>query len=310
MPNTVSGFYQTLVAAASEASAALVGQTKMLDCVYKDYSPVAATPGKLITINIPTTPTYSGGTPNIADIGVGDFTIVDVAHTAPQLNFNKHPGYAYIIRDFEQYNSPTSIRNGFLDAAIKGMAQFINLELCALVTAANFDSYTSITGGADTFTEANFRTAWSNLAGAKVPVRDNGNLFFLTHPIPYAAMLTDDEFTADSNIGWIRADSSKRKAMLGQQWGADVDFDQDFPIPAAGVYAGLLWHRHAIALATRPLPEPDGKVVEYTYVMWKDIPIRVMLGYNQLKAGYVVTLDAGYALGVIRKDHGSFLVTT
>ena len=39
MANTVSGFYQTLVAAANEASQALVGTTSYLDNVYVNYKP-------------------------------------------------------------------------------------------------------------------------------------------------------------------------------------------------------------------------------------------------------------------------------
>lgn len=310
MPNTVTGFYQTLVAAASAASQALVGTTSMLDRVYKDIKSQAATVGQTLNIPIPTSPTYGGGG-QVTDIGAGDFTITDAAFTTPTVTFNKHPGFAYIIRDFEQFNSPESIRNVFLDAAIKSMASYINKQICDLVTAANFDSYSSITGGADTFTEANFKTAWSNLAAAKIPVRDSGNFFFVTHPVAYGNMLTDDEFTGDSNVGWLRSDTSKRKALIGQQWGADPEFDQDFPLPGAGTYAGLMFHRNAIALALRPLAAPGPEAaVQCFYTSWKDVPIRIMLGYNQLKAGWVVTLDAGYGLAIIRKDHASFMVST
>jgi hypothetical protein len=45
--------------------------------------------------------------------------------------------------------------------------------------------------------------------------------------------------------------------------------------------------------------------------MLKDlIPVRVMLGYNQLNGGWVTTVDAGYARAVIRPDHGILMTAT
>src|SRR5438128_381781 len=126
MANSVSAFYQTLVAAASEASQALVGNTLFLERCYYNYKPQAASPGQVLNIAIPNQRTGTA-----ADIGVTDFTLTDVGFATKPLTFNQHPGDAYIIRDFEQFNSPQDIRNTFLDAAIKGMAEYVNGQLAA-----------------------------------------------------------------------------------------------------------------------------------------------------------------------------------
>jgi hypothetical protein len=69
-------------------------------------------------------------------------------------------------------------------------------------------------------------------------------------------------------------------------------------------FTTLAMHRYAIGLALRPLPPPDEKVVEYTYLDIKGIPMRVMVSYQHLKNGWLVTVDYGYALGVLRPSFG------
>ncbi len=373
MANTVSGFYQTLVVAATSASQTLVGTTSLLDSVYRDFKPVAVSPGQTLNIPIPASVTNQ-----VADIGVGDFNVQDVTANTKSLVFNQHPGYAYVVRDFEQFNTPENIRGVFLDAAIKGMAEYVNAQIAALLTPTNFNVYAvinAITQGK--LGVPDVTKAWGNLATGKVPVRDLGNFFLTMHSTPYAAMLSDDKWTANSQVGYQLAGGIRRAAMLGEQFGALSEYDQQMPANVATVvtgtsvgvtngsaavtgvgtsfntqlvpggwlqfasdttgtyyqilsigsataltltanYAGTtnaatsasytsfmnaLFHRNAIALGLRLLPDPDPRIVDYTTVYYKGIPINVQFGFNQLKRGWVVTLDAGYALGVIRPDH-------
>jgi hypothetical protein len=374
--NTVSGFYQTLVVAATSASRALVGTTALLDQVYRDFKPVAVSPGQTLNIPIP-----QSVTSQVSDIGVGDFTPVDVTANTKSLVFNQHPGFSYIIRDFEQFNTPESIRAVFLDAAIKGMAEYINAAIAALFTPTNFSSYAVITSGTQgTIALADMTKAWGNLAAGKIPVRDLGNFFLTTHPTPYSSLLSNTSWTANSQVGYQLAGQIRRAAMLGEQFGAATEFDQQMPAnvqtavtgtnvgvtsasaavtgtgtafttqlvvgdwlqfasDATGTYyqvlsitddthltltanfvgstgsttakftryTNALFHRNAIALGLRLLPPPDPRIVDATTVYYKGIPISVQFGFNQLKRGWVVTLDAGYALGVIRGDHAQLI---
>jgi hypothetical protein len=376
MANTVASFYQTLVAAASEASAVLVGTTKFLERVYRDYDTVAVSPGQTINIALPASATAS-----VADAGVADYTLTDISFTTATLVFNQHPGFAYIVRDFEQFNSPSRIREIFLDGAIKGMAEYVNAQLAALATPANFNTYATLTSNQVKSIDQNtIATAMGNLATAKVPVDDMGNFFLTSHPAPYFNMATQTFWSANSQIGYQMAGDIRKSALLGEQFGFMSGYDQQMPGSSVAVtgtsvgvtsasanvtgvatafttqlvignwlyfasdptgtayqilsitsntalvltapfvgttnaatsgivaqYTNLLYHRHAIALAVRPLPQPDGRVVDCMYMDYKGLPIRIQVGYNQLKNGYVVSLDAGYALGVIRKDHGQII---
>jgi hypothetical protein len=78
-------------------------------------------------------------------------------------------------------------------------------------------------------------------------------------------------------------------------------------LAAVQSFTCLALHRYAIALALRPLPEPDGNVVHFRYVDIKGIPMRLMASYQHLKSAWLVSLDFGYALAVIRPEFGQII---
>ncbi len=71
-------------------------------------------------------------------------------------------------------------------------------------------------------------------------------------------------------------------------------------------FTNLALHEYAIALALRPIATPDEarNVVDVTYIDLMGIPLRVMVSYVHLYQALFVTVDFGYALGVIRPDFG------
>jgi hypothetical protein len=100
-----------------------------------------------------------------------------------------------------------------------------------------------------------------------------------------------------------------------------VRSDKDLPNPNSGsTYAqppsthairrsgglSLALHEYAIALALRPIATPDEarNVVDVTYLDLMGIPLRVMVSYVHIYQALFVTVDFGYALGVIRPDFG------
>jgi hypothetical protein len=318
MPDPAQSFYQTLITAASEASAVLLGATKMVESVYLDYKPeVAPDIGQTLNVVLP-----ANADSAVTDTGTGDFAFsTPTANTVP-LVFSHHPSAAYTITDFSEWNTPADVRTRFLDAYLKGMLEYVNTTLCALAATANFTVNANITSAsvhgqanAPEIQEADMANAWGQLAAQKVAVNDLGNFFTLTHPKVYGAMLGDSYWTANSQIGYQLAGQIRRYAMLGEQWGALIDYDQAMPTavvsgtPNTTNYTSLVFHRYAMALAVRPLPLPQTNVVEASTIFMKGIPIRVMLGYNQLKAGWVTTVDCGFACGVIRPEMGVVITT-
>lgn len=305
---SATNFFQTLVASFSEANAALVGPTKLLESVYLDYTPEQpAALGQTINVPLP-----AQMTSQVTDIGDGPFVPVSPSSSTVPLVFSHHPAVSYTVTDFSQFNTPSDIRKIFLDSALKGMLEYVNNDIASLITPTNFNAYAPIIGGtAGLFSIADMSSAWGLLASGKIPVRDFGNFFMLGDPIVYGNMVKDSTWSANSQVGYQIAGETRRYAMLGEQWGALIDFDPALQTVAIGspytaeTHTNIIMHRHAIALATRDLPVPDSPVVMGRILMLKDmLPVRVMLGYNQLFGGWVTTVDCGYARAVIRPDHG------
>ena len=71
-------------------------------------------------------------------------------------------------------------------------------------------------------------------------------------------------------------------------------------------YTNLALHEYAVALALRPIATPDEarNVVDVSYIDLMGIPLRVMVSYVHIYQALFVTVDFGYALGVIRPDFG------
>lgn len=72
-------------------------------------------------------------------------------------------------------------------------------------------------------------------------------------------------------------------------------------------YTGLALHRYAIALAVRPLEIVNNAGINSRLIMIQGLPMRLMLSYQHLKAGWLMTLDYGMVCAVIRPDFGVIL---
>jgi hypothetical protein len=306
MANTVSGFYQTLTTAAAEASQALVGSNSLMDSVFMDYKPMVADLGQTLNVNIPNIVTTQ-----VTDADSADIALTDVAATTVPIVFNKHPYYGFVVRDFEQFNTPSDLRMTFLDAAIKGISESIDSNIALLCTAANFNVNPVITSTGGYPTVPQFLAGYSNLADQRVPVTDTPNMSFVNTPHSYARILGDSSWTSNLIAGAQLAAEAHISGDITTSFGSTIRMDQqlNFQLTTgtspSQTYTSILMHRWAIALVSRPLPQPDSNVVDYSYIDFKGVPIRIMLGYNLYpKMGYVITVDSGYGLAVTRPALG------
>ncbi len=69
-------------------------------------------------------------------------------------------------------------------------------------------------------------------------------------------------------------------------------------------YTSVAMHKYAIALAVRPLEIVNDGHVRSRLIMIKGLPMRLMLSYQHLKAGWLMSLDYGMVAKVIRPDFG------
>jgi hypothetical protein len=304
MPNTISAFFQTLVTAANEATRVLAPTWKTLESVYFDYDDVPATIGQTIDVPIPVDPSAS-----VADQGSGDTTLTDIAFTNVPIVFDQHPSFDYVVRDFEQFNSPERIRNVFLDAAIKGVKTYCNGRITSLLTTGNFTTNAAISTTGHIITTAQFLSGNAILADQKVPVADDpDNMSLLLPSTPYMAVVGDANWTQAQIAGMFTAERVRATGTMPTAYGMSIKLDQQMPTSGTApsrTFTGALIHRHTIGVVSRPLPAPDGNVVEYTYINFNGLSLRIMVGYNQYpKKGYIVSVEAGFGRKVVRENMG------
>lgn len=126
---------------------------------------------------------------------------------------------------------------------------------------------------------------------------------------------TSTAFTTQLSVGsWVKLGSadtryyrvnkiaSDTSLTLGQAFGGTT-------IASGGAisrmtYTSVAMHRYAIALAVRPLEIVNDGHIRSRLIMIKGLPMRLMLSYQHLKAGWLMSLDYGMVARVIRPDFG------
>jgi hypothetical protein len=312
MPNSYSGLFQTLAASFREASAAKVGKNVLMTMVRRDVSPVIEQPFATINTNI----FASTGTPTAFTPGTTTLTLSDLTVNPGAVTLNQFPTYGVLLPSGDLSKTfSASFVEGVRDECVKKIGDSINGYIAGLITAANFPTNGSNSSGADTVSDAAMGTVWQKLAALDVPVGDLGNLFLATGPVVYANLLQTNTWTQTAYVGDAKTSEIRATARLGLQWGAICDFDPDMPGngtggTAAGTYASLLFHRNAIAMASRALAPPLDTGVPTSYVSYKGIPIRITVAWNNLKRADELVMDAMFGAAVVREDHGAFLIST
>lgn len=307
MGNTVDGLWEThIIPATAMLQQPTAFRNGMLRKIYIQPQPVPGRPGRYIEVNIPV---VAEG--DVVDIGSGPVQITDQDHTNVTLNVNNNKSKALRIPDFDAIRTPMDLYTFYLQPAIESVTRKINRSVCDLATSTNFNVHSSITGGADVFTRAHVANAWSNLTSVGVPM-DQG-LHFVTGNVPFSNMIATSDWISESVVGINAAESAQQRAMLMPAFGAQIDYDQQFPQPSPGAtYAALMFHPAAIAMVP-VTPPATGKahVAENTFTLpGSGLTYRVQFWYDPREQAWILHVHACYALAVVRPNFGSYLVST
>lgn len=130
------GLFANIIAAFSQAQAALVGPNKLLDLVLTDIDPSnTAYQGKTIEINFPDS---SGKVQNINSMSTA-VTYNPVRTIRRSLTLDQHPVYAFEIPDLDKalVARPEELRVMFVDEAIKKFTTYINQQIAKLIFNTN-----------------------------------------------------------------------------------------------------------------------------------------------------------------------------
>lgn len=232
MANNFTAFFEQLVAGAGEYNEAKVSQTALLDAVYKDVKPEAARIGKTIDVYFPDVGPMTA-------INNGQLTSSAVNPNYTSLVFQTRVGKALQFQDFEQWQTATDLAQKFFDPLYKRCREYLNGQIAAQITAANFNYSTPVVGKMQGEVQRGDQLkAWSKLATAKVPLDDGSKLRLLCHNDVYANMLNDDAWVRENVVGELIASRALTEGKVPNAMNFMPVWDQQMPSASARVITG------------------------------------------------------------------------
>ena len=310
MANTLTGLFETRVIPAGIAAAQALQYTKAsLRAIYWDYKAEGGEIGQTMNVNVPVV--NSGDS---IDIGSGPLSPSDTTSVAYPIVLSHHCSASFVIKSWDKIRTPVMLQELYLQPKLEALLRQANGYVTSLFTAANFGSYTTVTGagsGASTvFNRTQLTQMWANLAGSGVPVYQPNNLAFLTHPGPYGGMLADTNFFQAYVVGEGAAIDALQRGSLVPTLNAKVLFDQQVAASGTGNYVGIMLHRYAIAGVCAPPPSNEelGQVQEVTIYPVAEAPnfaVQIQMAYSIKDQGTVINIHTNLGFAVIRSEFGS-----
>ena len=232
MANNFAAFFETLVAGADEYNKAKVGRTALLDAVYKDVKPEAARIGKTVDVYFPDVGPLQA-------INNGILTGTSVNPNYIPLVFQTRAGAALQFQDFEQWQTAVDLAQKFFDPLYKRAREYLNGQVAALITTANFNSNAPIIGATQSEVAVTDQlNAWGMLADQKVPLEDRDKLRLMVHNQVYRKMLGDSAWVQESLVSAAIAFEARQQADVGHAFNFQVVWDQQMPTASGSIIYG------------------------------------------------------------------------
>jgi len=230
--NNFAAFFETLVAGADEYNKAKVGKTALLDAVYKDVKPEAARVGKTVDVYFPDVGPLTA-------VNNGQLTATTVNPNYIPLVFQTRAGKALQFQDFEQWQTAVDLAQKFFDPLYKRAREYLNGQIAALVTPANFNSNVPIIGAVQGEIQvADQLNAWNALADQKVPLDDSDKLRLMVHNNVYQKMLGDSAWVQESLVSAAIAMEARKEASLAHAFNFQPIWDQQMPTASGSIIYG------------------------------------------------------------------------
>ena len=232
MANNFAAFFETLVAGADEYNKAKVGRTALLNAVYKDVKPEAARIGKTVDVYFPDVGPLQA-------INNGVLTGTSVNPNYIPLVFQTRAGAALQFQDFEQWQTAVDLAQKFFDPLYKRAREYLNGQIAALITPANFNANAPIIGATQgEVLVTDQLNAWGTLADQKVPLEDRDKLRLMVHNQVYRKMLGDSAWVQESLVSAAIAFEARQQADVGHAFNFQVVWDQQMPTASGSILYG------------------------------------------------------------------------
>ncbi len=232
MANNFAAFFETLVAGADEYNKAKVGRTALLDAVYKDIKPEAARIGKTVDVYFPDVGPLQA-------INNGILTATTVNPNYIPLVFQTRAGAALQFQDFEQWQTAVDLAQKFFDPLYKRAREYLNGQIAALITPANFNANAAIVGATQGEVSVTDQLkAWDVLADQKVPLEESDKLRLMVHNNVYRKMLGDSAWVQESLVSAAIAAEARQTANLAHAFNFQPIWDQQMPTSTGSILYG------------------------------------------------------------------------
>ena len=278
---------------AAQALGYLKATTVMVPLVNRDYSDEIASDGD--TVNVPvrgdlTVRTKAAGGTVDSDSPTGDKKQITMTHRY----------VSFIVEDVAEAQARPELINGYLGDGMALIGEDMDATLLALYSGFSATPIDALAGiQATTVTEAR-----RLLNAAKVPLM---NRHAVWHEDAESELLNLEKFTS-SEFG--DDGSAVREASIGRKYGFNHFMDQQV-VTSGGECKNLAFHRDAMALVTRRLPDPPTNTGVRAATMTEDgVGLRVLWGYSMQYLGVQVVIDIIYGAAELRDSHAVVIRST
>ena len=258
---------------AGEALDVLRNNAVMPNLVYRDYSGDFV-PGVGETISVRKPATF------VANEYAGTLTVQDATEAKDTVTMDKHLDVSFAVTSKEMTMSIEDFSAQFLTPAMQAFLDKVDGYLIAAGVAAA--KKTVATSAA--VTQADIVKARQAIVQGKAPTTDRN---FVFGPQIEADLLSTELFVNAAAAGDT---AGLQEASIGRKFGLDCYTDQNCGNAQGTEDDGLVFHKNALALVTRPLELPQG-AANASVANYDGFGIRVVYGYDMQTKTDTVSLD-------------------
>lgn len=227
--------------------------------------------------------------PNVSTISAN----LKAENTAVTLNYNtetkttitidRHYESSFLVEDILAVQSNYNTRSDYTKAAAYAIAEKVDADVAAVVTAA----WTGYGAYGTALNDNLILTVNRYLSENKAPRSDRS---IVVHPKGEAEMLAIDKYVRYDALGVGGDANSIKNGKIGRIYGADVYMSQNLVYldTATDEYNSLFFHKEAAAIAMQVNP-------------------RTQTQYKQEYLGWLVTVDVLYGVTTLRSGFGFVL---
>lgn len=284
---------------AAESLGRLRSNMVLANLIARDWDNEVATHGQ--TVQIP----FRGSLVVNDKAANTDYTVQVPADTKVSVTLDKHKEVSFIVEDIAAALARPEILMGYLDDGVIALAEQIEGDIAGLHSGLSQAIDATTTNGP--LDKTDFLNARRLLSVAKAPM---ANRYAVLHPSAVVEALAITELTNRDYRNAAETPALVNPSFaLGNFAGFGV-FESQLILNPSSVQKNLFFHQNFAALVTRPLPAPSAGTGVITKVMSENgIGIRVMISYQHLKGGHLVTLDCLYGIAELRDNHGVVVST-